>query len=94
MTDTVFLFGSHLSKGMFKAVRTEDRVIAEALCPTPLCCNLTINDTFEKMFLLDTVAPTGAYILFLDKGDDSAEARFTVIFVLEFTQRAIFASLS
>lgn len=88
MTDAVLLLGSHLGKGVLKAIRTEDRVVAEALCPTPLCCYLASNDTFKEVFLLDAGAATGTHILLLDEGDDGAETCLAVVLVVEFAQQA------
>ena len=73
---------------MLKALRTEYRVITEALCPTPLCGYLTIDDTLEEMFLLDAAAAAGTDVFLLDKGDDGAEACLTIIFILELAQEA------
>ena len=86
MTDTVFLFGSHISKGMVEAFRAENRVVAKALCPTPLSCYLAVDNAFKQVFLLDATAAAGTDVFLLNQGNDSAEAGFAVVFIGKFTE--------
>ena len=87
MTNLILDLAAQFSKGFVVAVRTEDRIIAKALYPTPLACNLAFHNTLEQVFLRDTGAATGTYVLLLNKGNDSAKTRLAVVLVVEFAQQ-------
>ena len=87
MADGVFDVCPQFAEGLVIAVGTEDRVIAEAPYPTPLTHNLTIDDTFEQMFLGDAATAARTDVLLLDQGDDGAETGLAVVFVREFAEQ-------
>ena len=58
MTYLILYVGTKLRKRLVVAVGTEDRVITEALCPTPLVCYLALYNTVEELFLFYACATT------------------------------------
>ena len=63
MADLVLDIQPQFSKCLIVSIRTEDRVVAKALCPTLFSCYLAIDDTLELMNQLDAGATTGTDIL-------------------------------
>ena len=47
VTNLVLDVGAQFGKGLVVAVGTEDGVVAEALCPTPLAGDLAIDNAFK-----------------------------------------------
>jgi hypothetical protein len=62
MTDLVLDLGTQLGKSLVVAIGTEDGIVAEALCPTPLTGNLALDNALEQVLLLDASATTGTHI--------------------------------
>ena len=65
MTDLVLDIRAQFSKRLIVAIRTEDRVVAKALCPTLLLRYLAIDDALELMNHLNAGTATGTNILLL-----------------------------
>jgi hypothetical protein len=65
MADLVLDIQPQFCKSLVIAVRLENGIIAEALPSSTLSDNLTFNDTFELVNLLDAGTATRAYILLL-----------------------------
>ena len=87
MADLVLDSLSQLGKGLVVALRLEDGVIAEAPYPTPLMGDLSVDNAFEQMFLLDAGASSGAYILLLQQGNDCAEPGLAVVLVSQLMEQ-------
>jgi hypothetical protein len=63
MTDLVLDISTQFGKGLIITLRTENRIIAKSLYPTPFTGNLSLYDTFEEMLLLDAGATARTNIL-------------------------------
>ena len=65
MADVILDVHPQLSEGLVVAIRLEDRIVAEALSSPTLSDDLTLDNTFELMDILDSSTATGTDILLL-----------------------------
>jgi hypothetical protein len=65
MADMVLDVHTQFGEGLIVAVRLEDGIIAEALPSPALSDDLTFDDTFELMNLLDACTAAGTDIFLL-----------------------------
>lgn len=65
MANLILHLTTQFGKSLIVSVRLENGIVAEAPHPTPLAGNLSLNDAFEAVNLLNPCAATRTYIPFL-----------------------------
>ena len=93
VADVILDFQSQLGEGLIVAIRTEDRVVAEALCAALLAGDFTLDDALEAMHFLDAGATAGADVFLLYERNHGAKACAAIVVVAQFAQQLLHVGL-